>query len=81
MLGLLDPLLNRDADEEEVSTLCKVACWCVQRDENTRPSMSRVVQILEGVLGVSLPPIPPALTAAKQENTMFFTDFSTSSVP
>ncbi|XP_057796581.1 G-type lectin S-receptor-like serine/threonine-protein kinase At2g19130 [Salvia miltiorrhiza] len=82
--GLLDPLLNRRADEEELSTLCKVACWCVQDDENRRPSMSRVVQILEGVVGVSSPPIPQGLRvvlAARQEHIVFFNDSSASSVP
>lgn len=81
---LLDPSLNKDADEGEVTTLCKVACWCVQDDENTRPSISRVVQILEGLVDVSSPPIPQGLRvlfAARQEHIVFFTDSSTSSVP
>ncbi|KAL1567650.1 non-specific serine/threonine protein kinase [Salvia divinorum] len=78
--GLLDPSLNGDADEEEVSTICKVACWCVQDDEHMRPSMSRVVQILEGVVAVSSPPIPQGLKvllAARPEHIVFFIDSST----
>ncbi|KAG6385141.1 hypothetical protein SASPL_153969 [Salvia splendens] len=78
--GLLDPSLNGDADEEEVSKICIVACWCVQDDEHMRPSMSRVVQILEGVVAVSSPPIPQGLKvllAAKPEHIVFYTDSST----
>ncbi|KAG6386984.1 hypothetical protein SASPL_152166 [Salvia splendens] len=80
ILGLLDPSLNGDADEEEVSTISKVACWCVQDDEHMRPPMSRVVQILEGVVAVSLPPIPQGLKvllAARPEHIVFFTDSTT----
>ncbi|KAL3509558.1 hypothetical protein ACH5RR_028959 [Cinchona calisaya] len=78
ILSLLDPKLNRIADEEEVSRLCKVACWCVQDDEHHRPSMGQVVQILEGVLDVNLPPIPRSLQlfVDSQEHIVFFTDSS-----
>ncbi|KAK9225876.1 hypothetical protein WN943_010921 [Citrus x changshan-huyou] len=50
-----------DGKEEELARLCKVACWCIQDDETHRPSMGQVGQILEGVLDVTLPPIPRAL--------------------
>ncbi|KAK6142497.1 hypothetical protein DH2020_022845 [Rehmannia glutinosa] len=82
ILGLLDPILDGDADSEEVSKLCRVACWCIQDDENIRPSMSRVVQILEGVVDVNLPPIPRSiqlLLVAPQERLVFFTDSSSGS--
>ncbi|KAK6141130.1 hypothetical protein DH2020_025121 [Rehmannia glutinosa] len=82
ILGLLDPILDGDADSEEVSKLCRVACWCIQDDENIRPSMSRVVQILEGVVDVNLPPIPRSiqlLLVAQQEHIVFFTDSSSGS--
>ncbi|KAL9678146.1 hypothetical protein QQ045_015985 [Rhodiola kirilowii] len=58
VLGLLDARLERKADEGEVSRMCRVACWCVQDDENERPRMGEVVQILEGLLDVRLPGIP-----------------------
>ena len=59
--GLLDPRLEGNADIEEVERVCKVACWCIQDDESHRPSMGEVVQILEGILEVNLPPIPRSL--------------------
>ncbi|WOH02589.1 hypothetical protein DCAR_0521978 [Daucus carota subsp. sativus] len=58
VLGLLDPKLDRNADIEEVTNLCRVACWCIQDDERARPTMSQVVQILEGMSEVNLPPNP-----------------------
>ncbi|TYH84948.1 hypothetical protein ES332_D02G231800v1 [Gossypium tomentosum] len=78
VLTLLDPQLNGDAPEEELSRICKVACWCVQDDETRRPSMGQVVQILEGVLDVNLPPIPRFLQVLgdNSEHVVFFTESS-----
>ncbi|KAK4397954.1 G-type lectin S-receptor-like serine/threonine-protein kinase [Sesamum angolense] len=78
VLGLLDPLLDGNADVEEVLKVCKVASWCIQDDENTRPSMGQVVQILEGLMDVNLPPIPRSLQVfvESEEHIIFFTDSS-----
>ncbi|KAL0328213.1 UNVERIFIED_CONTAM: G-type lectin S-receptor-like serine/threonine-protein kinase [Sesamum calycinum] len=76
VLGLLDPLLDGNADVEEVLKVCKVASWCIQDDENTRPSMGQVVQILEGLMDVNLPPVPRSLQVfvESEEHIIFFTD-------
>ncbi|KAI3714097.1 hypothetical protein L1987_72687 [Smallanthus sonchifolius] len=58
ILSLLDGRLNREASIEEVTKICKVAYWCIQDEEDSRPSMSQVERILEGVVDVSIPPIP-----------------------
>ncbi|KAI3766092.1 hypothetical protein L2E82_16142 [Cichorium intybus] len=58
ILSLIDSCLNREACVEEVTKICKVACWCIQDEEESRPSMSMVERILEGVLDVNMPPIP-----------------------
>ncbi|OMP02371.1 hypothetical protein CCACVL1_02822 [Corchorus capsularis] len=63
VLSLLDSRLNGNVNVEELSRICTVACWCIQDDEIQRPTMSQVVQILEGVLEVSQPPIPRFLQA------------------
>ncbi|XVE49812.1 hypothetical protein DITRI_Ditri01bG0111600 [Diplodiscus trichospermus] len=81
VLSLLDPRLNGDAPVEELSRICKVACWCIQDDESHRPSMGQVVQILEGVLDVNLPPVPRSIQlfgADNQEHIIFFTESSSS---
>ncbi|BAS73378.1 Os01g0642801 [Oryza sativa Japonica Group] len=54
---LLGSELSADANLEEVERACKVACWCIQDDENTRPTMGEIVQILEGLVDVSFPPV------------------------
>ncbi|KAH1098632.1 hypothetical protein J1N35_015553 [Gossypium stocksii] len=58
LLKLLDNRLNGDANLEELSRTYKLACSGIQDNEIQRPSMCQVVQILEGVMDASLPPIP-----------------------
>ncbi|KAI3502236.1 hypothetical protein L1887_30268 [Cichorium endivia] len=76
ILSLLDSRLNKEASVEEVTRICKVACWCIQDEENSRPSMSMVEQILEGVLDVNMPPVPRSVTlfVDNTEHIVFFTD-------
>ncbi|XP_010061897.2 G-type lectin S-receptor-like serine/threonine-protein kinase At2g19130 [Eucalyptus grandis] len=80
LLDLLDPNLETNAHTEELTRICRVACWCVQDEETHRPSMGQVVQILEGVLDVNLPRIPRALQLLldNQEHVVFFTESSSS---
>ncbi|KAL6645560.1 hypothetical protein ACP70R_017168 [Stipagrostis hirtigluma subsp. patula] len=61
VVGLLDERLARDANANELERVCKVACWCIQDDEGDRPTMGLVVQQLEVVADVPLPPIPSRL--------------------
>ncbi|KAJ0251880.1 Bulb-type lectin domain-containing protein [Hirschfeldia incana] len=42
--------------DERVQRAMKTAFWCIQEDMHLRPSMSKVVQMLEGVLPVLQPP-------------------------
>ncbi|XP_010518751.1 PREDICTED: G-type lectin S-receptor-like serine/threonine-protein kinase At2g19130 isoform X2 [Tarenaya hassleriana] len=80
VLSLLDPRLDGNADAEELSRICKVACWCIQDDENHRPTMSQVVQIIEGVLDVNPPPFPRSIQVfmENEETVIFFTESSSS---
>lgn len=61
--SLVDHMLQDDVDLLEVQIACKVACWCIQDDEFNRPTMGRVVQILEGLVDISVPPMPRLLQA------------------
>ncbi|KAG1347234.1 G-type lectin S-receptor-like serine/threonine-protein kinase [Cocos nucifera] len=61
IFSLLDHRLNGSADIEELTKVCRVACWCIQDSETHRPTMGQVVQILEGVPEVIMPPVPKAL--------------------
>ncbi|XP_056171042.1 G-type lectin S-receptor-like serine/threonine-protein kinase At2g19130 [Syzygium oleosum] len=58
VLPLVDRSLKGLVETEELCRACKVACWCIQDSEKDRPTMSQVVQILEGVMAVEKPPIP-----------------------
>ncbi|XP_057750244.1 G-type lectin S-receptor-like serine/threonine-protein kinase At2g19130 [Arachis stenosperma] len=58
VLPLVDSKLQGKFSAEEVNRACKVGCWCIQDDENDRPTMKEVVQALEGNLDVGIPPIP-----------------------
>uniref|UniRef100_A0A453EGJ0 non-specific serine/threonine protein kinase n=1 Tax=Aegilops tauschii subsp. strangulata TaxID=200361 RepID=A0A453EGJ0_AEGTS len=61
VMCLLDSRLEGDADVEQLSRACKIACWCIQDAEDHRPMMGQVVRMLEGVMDVEVPPIPRSL--------------------
>jgi len=46
--SLLDPSLKEDYDENEAKKLVKLALLCLQDSSTKRPTMSEVVQILNG---------------------------------
>lgn len=54
----------RIADREKAERLCKVALWCVQYRPEARPSMSRVVRMLEGEEEIARPANPFAYLQA-----------------
>uniref|UniRef100_A0A0D9ZKN9 Receptor-like serine/threonine-protein kinase n=1 Tax=Oryza glumipatula TaxID=40148 RepID=A0A0D9ZKN9_9ORYZ len=61
--SLVDQNLHGDVDLEQVERAFRVACWCIQDNELDRPTMSEVVQYLEGLLEVGIPPVPRLLQA------------------
>jgi len=50
-------VVERDVDKE-LDQMLKVECWCIQDDENYRPSMGQVVHVLEDNTEVNAPPVP-----------------------
>jgi len=54
---IFDAKLKYNDKDERVHVAIKVALWCIQEDFYQRPSMSKVVQMLEGVCDVPQPPI------------------------
>ncbi|XP_074313246.1 G-type lectin S-receptor-like serine/threonine-protein kinase At2g19130 isoform X1 [Silene latifolia] len=78
ILTLLDPILEGDGEKDQVSRVCKLACWCIQDEEDHRPSMGHIVQVLEGFLDVDMPPIPRSLQVfvGNEESIMFFSELS-----
>ncbi|KAJ1290900.1 hypothetical protein BS78_02G278200 [Paspalum vaginatum] len=61
--SLVDADLQGDVNLEEVERVCKVACWCIQENEFDRPTMTEVVQFLEGLSELNMPPLPRLLNA------------------
>ncbi|XP_062225622.1 G-type lectin S-receptor-like serine/threonine-protein kinase At2g19130 [Phragmites australis] len=61
--SLVDHKLHGDVNIKEAERACKVACWCIQDNEVDRPTMGEVVQILEGLIEVGMPPMPRLLQA------------------
>ena len=61
--SLVDANLHGKADLGEVERVCKVACWCIQESELDRPAMAEMVQFLEGLSEVDVPPVPRLLNA------------------
>jgi serine/threonine protein kinase len=55
---IVDKHLGGDVDPEQVMMLAKLALVCVQEDPALRPTMSKAVQILEGVSEIEIPPLP-----------------------
>nr|CAB3468787.1 unnamed protein product [Digitaria exilis] len=65
LVELLDERLDGDVDERELDIACR-------DDEARRPTMEQVVQALEGVVAVDVPPIPTSLHAlSESENAAF----------
>lgn len=58
---ILDWKIEIDETDDRVSTAIKVALWCIQEDMHLRPSMTKVVQMLEGLCAVPPPPISSPL--------------------
>jgi serine/threonine protein kinase len=53
---ILDSKLEGYENDQRVATAVKVALWCIQEDTQLRPSMTKVVQMLEGRCAVPQPP-------------------------
>ncbi|KAI3914353.1 hypothetical protein MKW98_014960 [Papaver atlanticum] len=60
--GKLEDLVKDDEevmnDMKKFEKLVMIAIWCIQDEPSLRPSMKKVMQMLEGVLEVSVPPCP-----------------------
>ena len=61
--SLADPRLRGEFNLEEAIRVCKVAFWCIQDNEFDRPTMGEVVQSLEGLQELDMPPMPRQFAA------------------
>ncbi|KAF8025361.1 hypothetical protein BT93_F2259 [Corymbia citriodora subsp. variegata] len=54
---ILDSRLEFDENDGRIVDAIKVALWCIQDEMNSRPPMTKVVQMLEGLCPIPPPPI------------------------
>ncbi|KAJ0793139.1 putative protein kinase RLK-Pelle-SD-2b family [Helianthus annuus] len=58
--GRLDAFVKNDSealdDFEKLTIFMRVGLWCVQENPSLRPTMKKVIQMLEGVIEVTEPP-------------------------
>ena len=60
--GILDKrLANQEVDMEQVRRAIQASFWCIQEQPSHRPTMSRVLQMLEGVTEPERPPAPKSV--------------------
>jgi len=55
-------LADQGVDMEQVMRAVQVSFWCFQEHPSQRPTMGKVVQMLEGIIEIAMPPAPKALT-------------------
>ncbi|MED6146931.1 hypothetical protein PIB30_039336 [Stylosanthes scabra] len=61
--GVIDKrLVGEEVKLEEVKRLIMACFWCIQEQPSMRPTMSKVVQMLEGVTDIENPPPPKSAT-------------------
>ncbi|KAF3432063.1 hypothetical protein FNV43_RR26802 [Rhamnella rubrinervis] len=65
--GKLDALVENDTEAmnevKMVERFVMVVIWCLQEDPNIRPTMKKVMLMLEGIVQVPVPPCPFSFTS------------------
>ncbi|PWA61740.1 Bulb-type lectin domain-containing protein [Artemisia annua] len=73
--GKMDAFVGNDLEDldefKKLTTFVMVALWCVQENPSLRPTMRKVVQMLEGVVEVTEPPCPPPFSSSSITRTTY----------
>jgi hypothetical protein len=62
-------LADQGVDMEQVMRAVQVSFWCIQEHPSQRPTMGKVVQMLEGIIEIARPPAPKALMKGSTSGT------------
>ncbi|XP_022992644.1 G-type lectin S-receptor-like serine/threonine-protein kinase At1g34300 [Cucurbita maxima] len=62
-------LVDQDIDMEQVSRVVQVGFWCIQEQPSQRPTMGKVVQMMEGVIDIERPPAPKVTSMVSATGT------------
>ncbi|KAM1126870.1 hypothetical protein FF2_041573 [Malus domestica] len=66
-MKVADRRLEGAVEEEELIRALKVAFWCIQDEIFMRPTMGEVVRMLEGSVGINMPPMPQTVLELIEE--------------
>ncbi|KAH7833230.1 hypothetical protein Vadar_004269 [Vaccinium darrowii] len=81
--GIVDERLGDcEFDMEQVIRAIQVSFWCIQEQPSQRPTMGKVVQMLEGITEIEKPPPPKAAIEGSSSGTsMDISAFSNFAAP
>ncbi|KAJ9554112.1 hypothetical protein OSB04_018157 [Centaurea solstitialis] len=54
---------DEDVDKREVEEMVRIGVWCIQEEPSLRPSMKKVLLMLQGIVDIPLPPNPSSFTS------------------
>ncbi|XP_031107144.1 G-type lectin S-receptor-like serine/threonine-protein kinase LECRK3 [Ipomoea triloba] len=55
---------EEEVEKKQVERLVKIAIWCTQEEPSLRPSMKKVLLMLEGTVDIPVPPSPTSFLSA-----------------
>ncbi|KAL5560364.1 hypothetical protein UlMin_036575 [Ulmus minor] len=61
-----DCFLDAEVEKNELQRMIKIGLWCIQEEPSLRPSMKKVVLMLEGTIEVPSPPSPTSSSSIVQ---------------
>ncbi|OMP01314.1 hypothetical protein CCACVL1_03119 [Corchorus capsularis] len=77
--GIVDKKLE-EVDIEQVVRAILVSFWCIQEQPSQRPTMGKVVQMLEGVINIERPPPPKVVAEGSMSLTSITLDRNVSAL-
>ncbi|KAF3431910.1 hypothetical protein FNV43_RR26646 [Rhamnella rubrinervis] len=69
--------ITNEHDNEKARKMITTSLWCIQTDPSSRPTMSRVIEMLEGSLGsLQVPPKPVVCSPPRSSSTEISSGFA-----
>uniref|UniRef100_A0A0A0KCI5 Receptor-like serine/threonine-protein kinase n=1 Tax=Cucumis sativus TaxID=3659 RepID=A0A0A0KCI5_CUCSA len=62
-------LVDQEIDMDQVSRVVQVSFWCIQEQPSQRPTMGKVVQMIDGVIDIERPPAPKVTSMVSTSGT------------
>lgn len=86
IMGIIDTRLgSQEIKLEQVKRVLLACFWCIQEQPSHRPTMGKVVKMLEGLMDIDKPPAPKLITVGSsggmKNNATAISTVATSSTP